>query len=528
VAKDWLFRLRGTDPAARTRADMLMNEARALSEAGRRAQAVTTGRQAVQLWRTIAHTARAEVLPSLAGAVLDHSNHLAAAGEHAGALRHAQEGFALAHEAVTASHGHPQMLAAAQANLALRLVESGRALEAVPVARAAADFDGELEDSLRAWITGVLARALAAAGEHTQALAVSERARSTVEQRADADPTPADLDRAVEEARALNNHANRLYQAGRWREAVEAAADSVARHRALTQRPVIAHLGQDASGEHLDRAAGRDRLARIAALARALRNQSVTLNGVRRWAESLAATEESVALEREISAADPVAGRPGLAAALSSYAIGLAAADRGDEARAAVAESVAIYRSMATGDRVAYLAPLVEAISNQAAITEADEAAVPLYEEVVRLRRELVDRNRAAYLPWLARTLNLLADRLDNLARPGPARAASDEAVGLARECLAANRAAFLPHFAFILRRHARRLDEAGESAAAIAAGMEAIEAGRESLVANRAAAARGLTAALEEQAERILAAPGAGEQQARDARALRSEAAEL
>ncbi|GID93203.1 hypothetical protein Adi01nite_26150 [Amorphoplanes digitatis] len=71
---------------------------------------------------------------------------------------------------------------------------------------------------------------------------------------------------------------------------------------------------------------------------------------------------------------------------------------------------------------------------NQAFLTETGEEKRRLYEEAVRLRRELSAQNRAVHLPWLARALDLLATQLAATGRLGPALDAGHEAVELARD----------------------------------------------------------------------------------------------
>ncbi|WP_285560876.1 hypothetical protein [Actinoplanes regularis] len=535
---DWLLRLRGEDPAAaRRRAAGLVNEAVALSEAGRHAEAAAAGKQAVRLLRAIRRAPRAEIAPLLARALLYHSTDLAAIGDVAGALRDAEEALELAQEVAATGRGRPESLPLARANVAARLLQSGRATDALPHARAAAGSAAELPERVATWIQGTLAQVLAAAGEDAEATAVSDRTRIAL-QRATADTgldserarnashrttadtgldserarnashrTTADTGLDSERARALTNHANRLLRAGRWQEAVDTAAEAVALHRALT---------------------ARNRPARLPGLAMALTNQAIMLSKVSRWEESLAASEEAVTLQREISTMDPVAGRPGLAAALSSYATGLAAADRTAQARSLMAESLEIHRALAAADRDAHLQKLAEALSNYAFLAETDEEKLRLYEEAVRLRRELSARNRSVHLPWLARVLNLLATQLAVTGRAGPALDAGHEAVELARESFAADRAGFLPHHAFLLREQARRLDEAGQPAAAIALGAEAVAVCREAAGANRYRELSGLATALSQQADRILALPAVSTQQAGEAEALRSEAVAL
>jgi tetratricopeptide (TPR) repeat protein len=494
---NWLNRLRGTDPAgARGQAATLVDEATALSGAGRHAEAVTAGEQAVRLLRAIRRERRGEVPALLADALVCRSVARAGLGDVIRALRDAEEAFGLAREVAAADQGRPESLPLARANLADRLLAAGRAAGAVPHARAAAEAAASLPEPIATRIQDTLARVLAAAGD------TGGRTRIVLRR---IDDAGTDLD--TERARALTNQANRLLADGRWQEAVDTVTQAVALHRALV---------------------ARDRPARLPGLARALSNQSIMLSKVARWEESLAASGEAVALQREICTADPVAGRSGLASALSAYATGLVAADRTDEARPLMAESLEVHRSLAASDRNGRLTDLAEAVSNHAFLAETDEERLRLSTEAVLLRRELVAQNRAVHLPWLARVLNLLSGRLAAVGRLGPALDAGHEAVELARESFANNRAAFLPHHAFVLREQASLLDEAGRPADAIALGAEAVDVCREAVAANRNREVFGLATALTRQADRILAQPAVSGRQAGEAAALRSEAAAL
>jgi tetratricopeptide (TPR) repeat protein len=501
---DWLHRLRGTD-LARTRgqAAALVNEATASSEAGRHAEAAAAGDQAVQLLRAVRRERRADEAPLLADALVCRSVARGALGDVTRALRDAEEAYRLAREVAAAGTGRPESLPLAQANLAARLLQAGRAATALPHARSAADAAG-LPEPVAARIQDTLAQ-VSAAGESTGAPGAARQTRIVLQRTAGDEAPDTDLD--VERARAHTNQANRLLAAGRWQEAVDTVAQAVALHRALV---------------------ARNRPARLPGLARALSNQAIMLSKVARWEEALVASGEAVTLQREISAADPVAGRPGLASALSAYATALATSDRIAEARPLMAESLAIFRSLASSDRNAYLTDLAEAVSNHAYLAETDEERIRLSTETIRLRRELAGQNRAVHLPWLARALNLLSGRLADVGRLGPALEAGHEAVELARESFAANRAAFLPHHAFILREQASLLDEAGMPAAAVALGAEAVDICREAAAANRRREASGLATALSRQADRLLAQPMVSERQAEEAARLRAEAAAL
>ena len=63
-------------------------------------------------------------------------------------------------------------------------------------------------------------------------------------------------------------------------------------------------------------------------LAGSLNNLAVQLGAMGRWEEALAASQETVAIRRELAAARPDAFRPDLASSLNNLAAGLAALGR--------------------------------------------------------------------------------------------------------------------------------------------------------------------------------------------------------
>ena len=97
------------------------------------------------------------------------------------------------------------------------------------------------------------------------------------------------------------------------------------------------------------------------------------------------------------------------------------------------------------------------------------EEALAASEEAVRLRRELVAQNRAAFLPDLASALNNLGSDFSSLGRREEALAASEEAVRVYGELVAQNRAAFLPDLASSLGARGQALLAAGQASAAAA-----------------------------------------------------------
>ncbi|PSK62642.1 hypothetical protein B0E53_05451 [Micromonospora sp. MH33] len=490
--RKWLRRGAREDAPLR-RVGAVVDEAVDLFRAGRFDDAVETGRRAVEMLHDLAARDRGSVLPVLVLACANLSYYLSNAGRSAEALERAEEAVRLARELYTIDRRHEEQLAEALGALTSRLMNSGRAPEALAVGREALALMEAYPDVLLSRLVEPYALALAATGHPAEALQVSDRALRLQRGLAADQPVGSEMHNAL--GRVLSLHANRLFEAGRWEEAVEVGAETVAHFR-----ETMAH----------------SRPRGLVYLVIALKNQAVCLAAVRRPAEALAAAAEAVELSRELVAAQPEAHHPLLASCLDTYGGRLGDMDRNAEAVAATDEAVQLYRKLAAVDRGAYLSRLAEAVSNLGAVTEDRTASLALTAEAVQMRRELVADNRAGHLRDLALSLSNLANGLSGSGRLDEALVVGAETLELQREFAAANRPAILSRHAEMLRRQAVRLDDAGRTVEALALGEEAVAVAREAVAGNRAANLKILSFALEDQAARLENLPRLGARQAR------------
>ncbi len=471
----------------------MVDEAVELSRAGRFDDAVETGRRAVEMLSGLTARDRGTVLPTLVLACTNLSYYLSDAGRPTEALVRAEEAVRLARELYAIDRRHEEQLAEALDALSRRLMSCGRTPEALTAGREALALMDACPDVLLSRLLEAYAMALAATGQHAEALQVSDRALQLLRRLAADQPVGSQMHAAL--GRVLSLHANRLFEAGRWEEAVDVGAETVA------------HFRESMTGSQP---------RRLAYLATALKNQAVYLAGVRRTAEALAAAAEAVELSRELVAAQPEVHQPLLASCLDTYGGRLRDMDRQAEAAAATDEAVKLYRALAAADLAAYLSRLAEAVGNHGAVTEDRQASLTLTTEAVQLRRELVADNRTGHLRDLALSLSNLANGLAKSGRLDEALAVGEETLELQREVATVNRPAILSRHAEMLRRQAVWLDDAGRTVEALALGEEAIAVAREAVAGSRAANLKVLSYALEDQAARLEKLSGRGSRQTR------------
>jgi tetratricopeptide (TPR) repeat protein len=162
-----------------------------------------------------------------------------------------------------------------------------------------------------------------------------------------------------------------------------------------------------------------------ASLASALDQLASRLSEVGRHDERLTAIDESTAIWRELTAADPETALPGtalperdsahagLAWALENRAYALSDLDRHEEAVDPIVEAVAIRRRLEVSDSVR---------------SESALAGAPL-REALDIRRQLAEEDRDAWLPELADLLVTLASALLADRQYDEARAVVREAI---------------------------------------------------------------------------------------------------
>jgi tetratricopeptide (TPR) repeat protein len=135
------------------------------------------------------------------------------------------------------------------------------------------------------------------------------------------------------------------------------------------------------------------------------------------------------------------------------------------------------------------------------------ETALATNEEAVVLYRELMARNRDAYLPELAMALNNLANRQREAGQRETALATAEQAIALRRELVTRDRDTFLPNLAMSLNNLAVMQSDAGKKNEALVTAQEAVVVYRELAARNRDAALSDLAMSLNTLALRQLAA---------------------
>ena len=182
------------------------------------------------------------------------------------------------------------------------------------------------------------------------------------------------------------------------------------------------------------------------------------------------------------------------------------AGDR-DAAEQAWRQAVTGHRQLVELNRAAYLPDLAMSVNNHAvglAEVGRREEALGVSEEAVTLYRQLVELNRAAYLPDLAMSVNNHALRLAEVGRREEALGVSEEAVALRRQLVELNRAAYLPDLAMSVNNHALRLAEVGRREEALGVSEEAVTLRRQLVELNRAAYLPNLAASVNNHALRL------------------------
>src|ERR1039458_1631319 len=202
-----------------------------------------------------------------------------------------------------------------------------------------------------------------------------------------------------------------------------------------------------------------------------------------------AGLKDAVTAYREVTAAQPVAFRPGLAATLANQCLQLASLGRREEALTAIEEAVTAYRELTAAQPDAFRPELAEALTNQSVqLAELGrwEEALTAIEEAVAIRRELTAARPDAFRPGLAMSLNTQSNCLADLGRQEEALAAIEEAVTAYRELAAARPEAFRPGLAISLNSQSLRLAELGRREEALTAIEEAVAIRRELVAAGR------------------------------------------
>lgn len=213
-------------------------------------------------------------------------------------------------------------------------------------------------------------------------------------------------------------------------------------------------------------------------LASSLANLSTHLSGLGRREEALVAIQDAVAIQRRLVGARPNDFLSYLAGSLSNLSRRLFDLGQREEALAASEEAVTIQRSLAAtrpNDFLPNLAAVINNLSSYLSNLGRREEALVVIEEAVAIWRGLAAERPDAFLPNLAITLNNLSNRRANLGQKEAALAAIEEAVVVRRDLAAARPNAFLPDLAQSLNNLSLHLSNLGRREAALAAIEEAV-----------------------------------------------------
>lgn len=312
-----------------------------------------------------------------------------------------------------------------------------------------------------------------------------------------------DLDEVVILAGTLNNLANRLFDLGRRKEALDAIEEAVDLYRfSASIQPDAFRSGLAASLVSLSRyrsefgqsdgaldaieeavailsgltAAGPDVV--YPDLAASLHNLSVCLSNLGRHDEALVTIEKAVGFYRDLAATRPDHFRSELDESLNNLSICLTNLGRHDEALVAIEEAVGIRRALAAAEPDAFRPGLLLNLSNLTTCLSKlgrRKEALSASQEAVAICRELADTRPDAFRPELAGCLNDLSNRFSELGLREDALIAIEEATAIRRDFADVYRDAFLPDLATTLSNLSNRFSALGRWGEALVAIEEAV-----------------------------------------------------
>jgi tetratricopeptide (TPR) repeat protein len=372
--------------------------------AGLHPQALTTGQQAVGIWRDLAQSNPAAYEPDLATSLSNLGLHLANAGQRTEALATEQEAVEIRRRlAQTDPAIHGPSLVESLNNLGLHLAAAGRRTEALAIAeqvvkvyRQLAETDPAVYEPSLAISLNNLGTHLAAAGQHEDALDAAEQAVEIRRRLAEAHPAVYEPDLAV----SLSNLGAHRAKTGQREKALDAAQEAVLIRRRLAESNPSAH-GPDLAG--------------------ALNNLGLHLAAAGRRTEALATAEEAVQVYRQLAQSNPAAHEPALAQSLHNLSLHLAAAGQHEDALAATEQAVEIRQRLAEASPAAYEPDLARSLGMFARVrVELGQdlpAALEAVKEAVEIYRRLAQAEPLAHDIDLRTVLDIQADVLDRLGR---------------------------------------------------------------------------------------------------------------
>ncbi|MGW7519866.1 tetratricopeptide repeat protein [Streptomyces sp. NPDC054796] len=200
--------------------------------------------------------------------------------------------------------------------------------------------------------------------------------------------------------------------------------------------------------------------------------------------EALTATQEAVALYRDLArpfpSPSPDGYRPALAECLNNLGMRLSEAGRVDEALAAAQEAVDLELIGYAPDRRPYvLAMLLHNLGNRLFEAGREDEALAPTREAADLYRELVRHAPDRHRPGLASCLNNLGNRLSDAGLRAEALTAAQEAVDLYRDLARTSPDRYRPGLAACLNNLGNRLSDAGREQEALVSIEEAVRVHR-------------------------------------------------
>ena len=133
---------------------------------------------------------------------------------------------------------------------------------------------------------------------------------------------------------------------------------------------------------------------------------------------------------------------------VNAYALALHKQNQYLKAEPVYSEALKAYRKLAESNPAAYLPYVATTLNNLGALfrdTQRLDQAQAAYQEALGIRRKLAESNPAAYLPDVALILNNLAVLFYQTQRLDKAEAAYQEALGIRRKLAESDPAAYLP-----------------------------------------------------------------------------------
>ena len=396
-------------------ANILVFYGTALSELGRREEALEATQKAVEIWRQLAPSH----FPDLAMSLLHLGRDLSELGRREEALEATREAVKIYCQlAASDPSTYLPELAGSLNNLGNMFSELGRREDALGATKKAVEIWRRLttfhpDVSLSSLAMGLnnLGNILSELGRREEAL---EATREAVEMyRSLAAACPDAFLPAL--GMSLNNLARALDNLGRREEALDAIQEAVVTRRQLVNSCSDAFLPD---------------------LGINLNNLGTKLSDLGRNEEALKAIQEAVEIYQLLATSHPDMFLPDLGMSFNNLGIMFSELKRPEEALEATRKAVEIRRQLVASYPDATLPFLAESLNNlgrDLSNLGRCEEALKAVQEAMEIRRELVKTYPEASLPDLARCLHDLGNRFRDLGRYEEALEAYREAISINR-----------------------------------------------------------------------------------------------